>query len=62
MTTEKWANKLLELARADIQSPAYDHYYAITLTKERPGSIWVSWRCLFGIGETAGRMYRVTVQ
>ena len=24
MTTEKWATKLLELARADIQSPAYD--------------------------------------
>lgn len=46
MTTEKWANKLLELARADIQSPAYDHYYAITLTKER-ARIYLSQLALF---------------
>ena len=37
MKTEQWADTLLELARADIQSPAYRDYYAITLTRERAG-------------------------
>jgi len=37
MKTEQWADTLLELARADIQSPAYKDYYAITLTRERAG-------------------------
>ena len=62
MTTEKWANKLLELARRIFSRQHTVITTPSLLPKSEPGSIWVSWRCLFGIGETAGRMYRVTVQ
>jgi pyrroloquinoline quinone (PQQ) biosynthesis protein C len=35
MMTQEWANKFVELARADIQATAYDQYYGMPLTKER---------------------------
>jgi len=35
MTKDEWANKFVELARADIQSPNYERYYGLPLTKER---------------------------